>query len=314
MDEQGERYTFTDEEKATVIRFFGRVEVDLHERCRYREFSNASSTKFFSFEAWEGDLEKSIGSLLYSSDVVAAEGQQDSASNDETQGQSFNGRNTTYGANDSYQDSYSNVEEPYYATVPVSSRIDIGEKIGRFAKLVLILIVVFAGFILIQNGGLEFAKKDHITEYLDESYNFTYVTSVTSDTSSQKAKVFRTDMTIERAVKDIIDNADVNISKISAEQESEDAEEEDGVGLQSDYEYAYVYTSEEGDTCVQVSQLKFVSETKQNAYHSRYRNYHYYRMWRSSSHHSSYTTYANSARQSSVSSRRSQGGGTSYGK
>ena len=94
---------------------------------------------------------------------------------------------------------------------------------------------------------------------------------------------------------------------------TEDEEGETGVGLFTKNEYAYVYTSDDNQTLVQVSKNDYVSSTN-TLYRSR-SHHHYYRTYSSNRLTSSrYYSYANSARQSSVRSRTSSGGGTSYGK
>ena len=64
---------------------------------------------------------------------------------------------------------------------------------------------------------------------------------------------------------------------------------------------------------MQVSKKKYVTSNC-NAYRSRYRTRGYYRTYSTSSTNSEYTSYLNSARQQSINSRKSSGGGTSSGK
>ena len=86
---------------------------------------------------------------------------------------------------------------------------------------------------------------------------------------------------------------------------------EDGIGLQTDTEYAYVY-EEEGLIYIQVSTKKYLNNSG-TMYHSLH-YHHYYRTYTSNNTSDTYSSYAYSARQRSVNSRTSSGGGTSSGK
>ena len=153
-----------------------------------------------------------------------------------------------------------------------------------------------------------FTPDKSISKVLKNSSDFTYVTSITNNENNKKAKVYKTDLTVEEAVKKIIDGAPESIKKVS------DANDEDGgIGLFTNSEYAYVYKSEDDVTYVQVSKKKFVSSNSR-AYHSRYHSTGYYRTYTTNSTNKTYTDYLGSARQQSINSRKSSGGGTSSGK
>lgn len=153
-------------------------------------------------------------------------------------------------------------------------------------------------------------KNKSIQKYINKSSKYTYVTSITNDSNNEKAKVYKTNMSVDKTVKDIIDNVPNGITKVT---EMTDILE-DGIGLFTSNEYAYVYTSKEGKTYVQISNKKYLTSKNENAYHSTSSSHHYYRTYISNNSSSTYTSYAESARQSSVSSRTSSGGGTSSGK
>ena len=146
-----------------------------------------------------------------------------------------------------------------------------------------------------------------ISKFLEKNSDFKYVTSVTNNENNKKAKVYKTSLSIEQAVKKIIDAAPEAIKEVKDDDESE------GVGLLTRTEYAYVYEGEDGATYVQVSKKSFMTENT-NSYHSRYRNRGYYRTYTRNSTSSIYSSYLNSARQQSINSRKSSGGGTSSGK
>lgn len=146
-----------------------------------------------------------------------------------------------------------------------------------------------------------------ISKFLDKSSEFEYVTSVTNNENNKKAKVYKTNLSIEQTVKKIIDAAPEAIKEVKDDDESE------GVGLLTRNEYAYVYKSEDDLTYVQVSKKSFMTENT-NSYHSKYRNRGYYRTYTRYSTSSTYSSYLKSARQQSINSRKSSGGGTSSGK
>ncbi|MBR2241443.1 MAG: DUF4178 domain-containing protein [Clostridia bacterium] len=151
------------------------------------------------------------------------------------------------------------------------------------------------------------SSQNTLTKFLEKSADFSYVTSVTNNENNQKAKVYKTDLSIDEAVKKIIDGAPEKIKKVT------DASDDDGIGIFTNYEYAYVYKSEDNVTYVQVSKKKYVTEGT-NAYRSRYHTRGFYRTYTTNSTNSSYDSYLSSARQQSINSRKSSGGGTSSGK
>lgn len=282
----GETYEMEEKGKATVTDYFGQVDVDKWESFTYTEYANAEKTRFVSYENWDGEIEKSTGVLLKEEQVRITDEKR----------QVFSAG--SYGGSTAGNLGNSSID---------------ANKLIVAVVLVVFFVTVFSGaFTAI--GGL---KSNHIQSYLETSGYFTYVTSVTNSENNKKAKVYKTDLTIEEAVKKIIDNVPEQIDTVSEVAKQEGEEGDDSVGLGTSKEYAFVYLSEEGTTYVQVSNKNYVTQNS-DAYRSRYRRHHrYYRTYSMGNYgntNSSYTNYLNSARQSSVNSRRSSGGGTSYGK
>ena len=114
--------------------------------------------------------------------------------------------------------------------------------------------------------------------------------------------------TIDETVKDIINGVPEGITKTKDMDENDSS---DGIGLETSKEYAYIYI-EDSKVYVQVSEKKYV-ETSGTTYHSSH-YHHYYRTYKTYNENSTYKSYATSARQNSINSRRSSGGGTSSGK
>lgn len=169
-------------------------------------------------------------------------------------------------------------------------------------SLVFIVIPILIGVI-----SSFFADRNALSKFLEKSTDFSYVTSVTNNENNQKAKVYKTDLSIDEAVKKIIDGAPEAIKKVT------DASDDEGIGIFTKSEYAYVYKSEDNVTYVQVSKKKYVTEGT-NAYRSRFHTRGFYRTYTTNSTNSSYNSYLSSARQQSINARKSSGGGTSSGK
>ena len=179
---------------------------------------------------------------------------------------------------------------------------------ARVGVILAILLVVFPIGIIIMAS--IFGSGNQMSKYIEKSTSkYTYVTSITNNENNKKAKVYKSKLaTIDATVKDIINGVPEGITKTTDIDESSD---NDGIGLETKREYAYIY-KEGNDIYVQVSEKKYV-QSDGKMYHSSHTTY-YTKTFRSTAKSSVYTSYAASARQSSISSRRSSGGGTSSGK
>lgn len=175
-----------------------------------------------------------------------------------------------------------------------------------------ILGIIEVGFILIIFLGV-FSKiffKESIEKYIEGNSSYTYVTSITNNVNNKKAKIYKSPYSsIDETVKNIIDGVPEEITDVI---DSDTNTEEDGIGIYTSKEFAYVYI-EGSEVYVQVSEKAYADNDGGSTYHRHHRTY-YYRTYRSSSRSSTYTTYTQSARQQSVNSRTSSGGGTSAGK
>lgn len=173
---------------------------------------------------------------------------------------------------------------------------------------IIILLLFFLPTIFLAFSGL-FVNKS-IQKYLEKATDsYTYVTSVTSNTNNQKAKVYEASFSsIDLTVKDIIDGVPEGITQTI---DTDPNTDEDGIGLQTNNEYAYIY-QENGKVFVQVSSKEYVKSSG-STYHSRH-YYHYYNSYNSTQKSTIYSNYASSARQKSINSRTLTGGGTSSGK
>ena len=269
-----EEYELYEQGTSRVDNYFGKVDVDRYETCSYREYISQDKKKMISIEDWDGEIEKSYGEVLQDYEIEITEKIDDIAN-----ASYFNGNNS-------------------------NSTKKSGQKIGWLYTIIslIAIIPIFIGF---------YGSNNSVKKFLDSSSSFTYKTSVTNNQNNKKARVYTTSLSVDEAVKKIIDGVSTKINKVTEVQE----ENEDGIGLFTSSEYVYVYTSEENTTYVQVSPKKYVtSNTKAYRHRGYYGSNHYYRTYSSNNTSSTYSSYLSSARQSSVSSRTSSGGGLSSGK
>lgn len=296
-----EKYELYEQGTEVVTGYWGNVDVDMYESATVKEYRNSSNLKIISIENWDGEIEKSVGKILYKDEIQIT-------------------------------DEFEQV-----------SNINDSNKAASIISVIIILFFVLMMFLPMLSTIL---KNKSIEKYVKKSSKYTYVTSITNEQNKEKARVYKTSLTVDKAVKDIIDNVPTGINKVTQTSDSnvnntlynysntisssnytssnktnlnttkneiQDNNDEDGVGIFTKNEYAYVYTSRDGDTYIQVSKQNYVTSKNENAYHSRTHTHHYYRTY-SSNRSSTYTSYVTSARQSSTSSRTSSGGGTSSGK
>ena len=174
-------------------------------------------------------------------------------------------------------------------------------------RVIAYMTLIFVAFFGLIGAVISISSSNVISKFLEKSSDFEYVTSVTNNVNNKKAKVYKTNLSIDEAVKKIIDAAPEAIKEVKEDDES------DGVGLLTSKEYAYVYTGEDNQVYVQIAKNSFMTEDT-NSYNSKYRSRGYYRTYRRTSTSSNYSSYLNSARQQSINSRKSSGGGTSSGK
>ena len=269
-----EEYELYEQGTSRVDNYFGKVDVDRYETCSYREYISQDKKKMISIEDWDGEIEKSYGEVLKDYEIEITEKIDN------------------------------NVKDSYLDGNKTNSIKKLGKKNGWVYTIILLIAIIpiFMGF---------YSSNNSVRKFLDNSSNFTYKTSVTNNQNNKKARVYKTSLSVDEAVKKIIDGVSTKITKVTEEKE----ENEDGIGLFTNSEYVYVYTSEENTTYVQVSSKKYVTSNT-NAYKHRgyYSSNHYYRTYSSNNTSSKYSSYLSSARQSSVSSRTSSGGGLSAGK
>lgn len=183
-------------------------------------------------------------------------------------------------------------------------------KSNKIVSIIIILICIFPflGAIVSLFSGM-FVNKSMENYIEKETSKYTYVTSITNNTNNKKAKVYKSSLSsVDSTVKDIIDGVPEGITDTI---DSDPNTEEDGIGLKTDKEYAYIY-EENGEIFIQVSSREYINNSG-TMYHSRH-YHHYYNTYGSTRRSNTYSSYAYSARQKSVNSRTSSGGGTSSGK
>lgn len=189
----------------------------------------------------------------------------------------------------------------------VTTTLNISTKGSWIGGVIAIIICIFPFLAVFLTGSANKSIQKYISK---QSSKYSYVTSVTNNTNNKKAKVYKSSLTtIDATVKDIIDGVPEGITKTTDVDSSTD---DDGIGIQTKKEYAYIY-EEDGKIYVQVSDKKYVDSSGGSTYHSS-RSRYYRSAYTTSSQSSTYNSYAYSAKQKSINSRTSSGGGTSSGK
>lgn len=270
---------------AVVKSYFGPEDVDVNERVRFSDYRNEETETYLSIEDWEGEKEYTYGEELDEKDIVIL-----------SDGNAY--------ANTAFRGSME----------PKKKRVSSG--------WILVGIVVICCMI---GGIFRTVTATPIRDYLESDSNYQYVTSVTNNNNNKKARVYASDLTVDGVVDDIIGAIPGSIKSVLQASDEDDTTDtttdtsvssldtSNGVGILSRNEYAYVYTSEGGQTYIQVSGNEFMNG-QSNAYRSSTRSGYYYNTYRRKRSHVLYTSTLRSARQSSTSSRIFSGGGTSSGK
>ena len=298
----GSKYELYEKGTETVKNYFGNADVDRYESAEYFDYISEDKTTIISAEKWEDEIEFSIGKYIDESRVRITD--------------EINSIGTSYTNTSAAFTNYQKAND--------------GQKATKIFTIIMMLLI-FLPIIFSLFSGI-FVNKS-MEKYLDKSDKYKYVTSITNNSNKKKAKVYESTLTtIDATVKDIIDGVPEGIEKIVSDTESatnntissentisgqnllssdNSSTTEDGIGLQTKKEYAYVY-KENSKIYVQVSSKEYMNNSG-TMYHSRH-YHHYYRTYTSERTNPTYTSYAYSARQRSINSRTSSGGGTSSGK
>lgn len=297
-----------DRGREEVMGAWGDVDVEIGDAADFVEFEDDTEEKIISFETWDDGLEVSTGYYLDENEVSKI-------------GQSDGG----YDGGNRYSGGSGNQVRRQ------AGRQGKGMLIFMIAVFVLpILYVIVSTIVGISKGRITIAR------YLKESSVYNYVTSITGS-QDEKADVYETIGDIDWTARDIIEA--INGNTVDVQQDTEEGE--GSVAILTDKEYCLIYTSEDGNTLVQISTRKYAYYNDDDPYRSDtrtrryYRGYYYARGYAAdasnystgsspyagytgdvvgSSSSDTYNSYSNSVRQSSVASRTSSGGGTSSGK
>lgn len=290
-----------------VIRYEGNMDVDVGEIADFWEYENKSEKKILAIERWEDEKEYSKGHYLTSDQIHVLEHGQAKSS-------SFVAENTT--SNSSY---------------------DFKKLLhSLFFKACLIFAVVFALYKVV---GL-FQSDSEIQDYLNSGNQYELKTAITSDgNEKEKALVYHSLLSVDAVTKDIIKALDGEVE--SVQQNTEDGDQ--SVAILTEDEYCLIYQSDDKEehTLIQLSPRSYTYSSSENMYHATHGTRRYYRRYYYSKGYSydrdrykkkrdmykgyddttvsysstdSYSRYAASVRQSSITRRRSSGGGSGFGK
>lgn len=297
----GMGYHLADQGTEKVIHYDGNMDVDIGETAYFQEYEDDSEDNIISVEEWSDGKECARGYYVDREDIRLADNW-----------------------NWNHADTYGNSVQ--------KKTLSVGKIINK--GIVLVVVAIF-GILGIQHV---FGNSKLIRNYLEKSTDFELRTGITSEyDEKEKALVYSTTLTLDEAVKNILDG--INGKTECVQQNTEDGDL--SVAIVTTGEYCLVYESEESEVFVQVSSRSYVYGSENEIYHGTeasnryYRRYYYstayltdrnhYKKKRNSyknfddttistSYNDTYNDYASSIRQSSVSSRRSSGGGTGYGK
>ena len=298
-----------------VIGAWGNVDVEIGDTANFIEYEDVTEEKIISHEIWDDGLEVSTGYYLDEDEVI----------------RTASGQGISSGGYNSYNSYQSN---GFVSAGTMSSNAS-EDSTKKIAKVLVYLVPVLMVFSMIK-GVLGGSLTPTISKYLDKTSTYIYQTSITG-TQNEKADVYMTYYDVDSAAKDII-NA-INGKTEDVQQNTEEGD--DTVAILTKKEYCLIYTSEDGETLVQISTRKYAYYNDDDPYRSRrgtrnyYRRYYYsrgyssdYSSWGSDSSpydsctdstldynpYDTYSSYAGSVRQASTTSRTSSGGGTSSGK
>ena len=297
----GMGYHLADSGTEKVISYDGNMDVDIGETAGFLEYEDDSEENIISVEAWSDEKEYARGYYVDREDIRLADKS------------GWDNSGTKRNTGDHW--------------------------FSSFVKKLLNGIFLFfvAIFVLLGIRSI-FGNNKLIRNYLEKSTDFELCTGITSEyDSGEKALVYSTALTLDEAVKNILDGIEGNTERVQQNTEDGDL----SVAIVTTGEYCLVYESKKNEVLVQVSSRAYVYGSDNEIYHGTcasnryYRRYYYSTAYLTdrnhykkkkdsyagyddttidSSYNDTYNDYASSIRQSSVSSRRSSGGGTGYGK
>ncbi len=302
-------YHVVDSGSARAVAVSGDVDVDVGDEFTFEEYEDREEEKIISIEHWDDGDEYSSGYYLDPWEF-GREGE--------------NVRSGGGGGSGS------------------------GGSIGSKIVSYLIVAMIFGGAFLSEFSSSLFFGHKKISSYLKKSSFYEYTTSITGE-EKQKADVYEylsgssllqnysEEEALMSVAMNIIDGVEGNSDSIQQNNEKDDKT----VAILTKKEYCIVYRSEDDKILVQVSPRKYAYTTDKEPYRSRRRTRRYYRRFyysrgyssdsgsysRSRSSYDGYSdgtidydagnglnSYSDSVRQSSISSRDSDGGGLSSGK
>lgn len=301
-------YHRVDKGTQVVVSKCGNVDVDIGDTATFAEYEDSTEEKTLSIETWEDGTEYSRGYYLDADEIQVISG---ANSYQQSGGSAF----------------VSNAGRSYSS----GGRTQISP-----ASLIAVIIIFFGGPLMTIIAGFMGSSVPKIADYMKKTSSYSYVTSITGS-EKEKADVYKSTMTVDATVKDIIDAIDGKTENV--QQNTDDGDT--SVGILTKKEYCLVYTSEDNDVLVQVSSRKYAYYNDTSPYRSTRHTHRYYRRFYRSMGYSydsssysggyspyssyddttlsknsadTYSTYSGSVRQASISSRTSSGGGTSSGK
>ena len=329
-------YHVVDEGTQVVVKALGDVDVDNSETAIFIEFEDSTEERIMSIEKWCDGVEVSQGYYLEPEHIQFVESL--GMNNPRIRKATVLGRSASnvmdkvkmvfyivvfvlFGIVGAFSDDSDNYDEYQITTTAIR------DYLGTAASFSYVTDII--------DGNV----KDNVTvsDVMNNATEAKTEVSTATQTDTNSAKVFTTDMSADTAAKLIIDGIEGTTEEV--QQNTDDGDT--SIAILTRYEYCLVYVSMDNVTTVQVCPREYAYSDNYKPYRSRVGTNRYYRRFYHSWAHSSdsttyssipsaytdyadtdlssnlsdtYRSYSDTVRQDSINARRSSGGGTSYGK
>ncbi len=329
-------YHLVDEGVQVVVKSLGDVDVDNSETAKFMEYEDSTEEKIMSIEKWSDGVEVSQGYYLEPHQIQFVEALG-------LKNPSLKKSAILFGKTGGIVDKIKTI---FYVVVFVlfgivgalcddSDSYDAYQITSTAVRDYLATSSSFTYVTDIIDGNVKANATDG--DVMNTATEAKTEITTANQTDSNRAKVFTTEMNTDMAAKFIIDGIEGETEEV--QQNTDDGDT--SIAILTKYEYCLVYTSTDYVTTVQVCPREYAYSDNYKPYRSRVGTNRYYRRFYHSWAHSSdsstyssipsaysnyndvdlntnttdtYRSYSDTVRQDSIASRRSSGGGTSYGK
>lgn len=193
------KYKVYEEGTAKVKDYFGNADVDIYERCVYKDYISEDKKTIISIENWDGEIEKTKGTYIDKGQIRVAE----------------------------------KIDNGAIQMKPSRGFSTLG--IGFLIIILMIYIIQLTD----QTFFGSFTNKSIENYLEKETTKYTYITSVTNNENNQKAKVYKSTLSsLDETVKDIIDGVPEGI-KNTIDSDTTTEKDGIGLMTKKEYAYVY---------------------------------------------------------------------------